>query len=204
MPFRSPPRRCPQPSGRGPGYRRSGVCSRRGVIAQWGLLTGQLVVTILVGHRENPQIRRPRPHEALAGHARVIDGDTLVIGGTKVRLDGIDAPESQQTCTRGKQPWPCGVAATSRLVELIGGQQVVCEGVGQDRYHRRLAFCSAGTRELNREMVRSGLAVASGRFGAEELDARRGARGVWSGAFEHPSAWRRRHERAAAPELRRG
>ena len=37
----------------------------------------------------------------LVGAARVLDGDTLVIGETHVRLEGIDAPESHQACQAG-------------------------------------------------------------------------------------------------------
>ena len=43
----------------------------------------------------------PAAHaETLIGDVRVVDGDTLAFEGlgVKVRLDGIDAPESKQTC----------------------------------------------------------------------------------------------------------
>ena len=34
----------------------------------------------------------------IAGYARVVDGDTLVIADIRVRLHGIDSPEQRQTC----------------------------------------------------------------------------------------------------------
>jgi endonuclease YncB( thermonuclease family) len=34
----------------------------------------------------------------LSGVPRIVDGDTLAIGATKVRLEGIDAPETDQVC----------------------------------------------------------------------------------------------------------
>jgi endonuclease YncB( thermonuclease family) len=34
----------------------------------------------------------------LTGRASVIDGDTIAIHGERIRLFGIDAPESRQTC----------------------------------------------------------------------------------------------------------
>jgi hypothetical protein len=34
----------------------------------------------------------------LAGQASIIDGDTLEVHGTRIRLWGIDAPESSQLC----------------------------------------------------------------------------------------------------------
>src|SRR3546814_567139 len=36
------------------------------------------------------------PAEAIAGQASVIDGDTIEIHETRIRLHGIDAPESDQ------------------------------------------------------------------------------------------------------------
>jgi endonuclease YncB( thermonuclease family) len=134
----------------------------------------------------------------------VIDGDTLYIAGIKVRLDGIDAFEAQQICGRGGQGWSCGQSAAHRLVDLIGGQQVTCTANGQDRYFRALGFCTAGGKELNREMVRSGLALASGAFQLEEWQARAGGRGAWSGHFEHPREWRRRHAIGGRSSLSRG
>jgi endonuclease YncB( thermonuclease family) len=55
------------------------------------------------------------PAPALAtmveGRARVVDGDTLEVGGRKVRLFGIDAPELDQTCDAEGQLWACGAEA---------------------------------------------------------------------------------------------
>ena len=34
----------------------------------------------------------------LSGLARVHDGDTLTIGDMRIRLEGIDAPETDQLC----------------------------------------------------------------------------------------------------------
>jgi endonuclease YncB( thermonuclease family) len=180
-----------------------GPVSGRAMLVQWVALAGLLVITILVATRDRsfePRHSHQDSQGALVGFARVIDGDTLYVAGIKVRLDGIDAVEAKQTCTRGGQRWSCGQSATRQLVGLIAGQQVTCTANGHDRYSRALAFCSAGARELNREMVRSGLALASGAFQSEEWEARLGGRGVWSGDFEHPREWRRRHERAAAPD----
>ena len=51
------------------------------------------------------------PNLALAdaiGPARIIDGDTLDIAGERIRLHGIDAPESRQSCVVGSEVWRCG------------------------------------------------------------------------------------------------
>ena len=56
----------------------------------------------------------------VSGPARVIDGDTLDIGTTRVRLFGIDAPESAQRCKDAKlAEWACGRSATRALESLI-------------------------------------------------------------------------------------
>ena len=55
------------------------------------------------------------------GPARIIDGDTIDIAGERIRLHGIDAPESRQTCIADGVIWPCGKSATDALAEFIGG-----------------------------------------------------------------------------------
>jgi endonuclease YncB( thermonuclease family) len=40
----------------------------------------------------------PAHADDLTGKPRIVDGDTIEIGGTKIRLHGIDAPEMKQTC----------------------------------------------------------------------------------------------------------
>jgi endonuclease YncB( thermonuclease family) len=69
----------------------------------------------------------------LAVGAIATDGDTLTLGATTVRFDGIDAPEIDQVCLdeRGDS-WACGVEARDQLVKLIGGRLVHCEDKGPD------------------------------------------------------------------------
>lgn len=131
----------------------------------------------------------------LAGRARIIDGDTLEIGGVRVRLAGIDAPELDQVCRGGRGEFPCGVLAAAWLSERTGEAVVVCTGDRQDRYGRRLAVCRAGDVDLNAGLVRAGWAIAFRRYSVayvpEEADARRAGAGMWSGAFVRPAEWRR-------------
>src|SRR5688572_29647850 len=69
----------------------------------------------------------------LAGLARVIDGDTLVIAGARVRLEGIDAPEMAQTCGKPDEgSWDCGKAAAAALERLLADQRISCADRGTD------------------------------------------------------------------------
>ena len=131
-------------------------------------------------------------HATITGFARVVDGDTIVIGGVRIRLEGIDAPETSQTCSkRTGEAWACGRQATGELVRMIGDRPVICEDRGLDKYRRVLAVCRAGDLELNAEMVRRGYAWAFVRYSqayvAVEAEARAAGAGIWSG--EATPAW---------------
>ena len=125
------------------------------------------------------------------GVPTVADGDTLVFNGSKVRLEGIDAPEFSQTCRNGAGDYPCGRQSRGFLVKLVSGKPVSCEGWQNDKYGRLLVQCRAGTTEINREMVLQGHAVAYGDFEGEEAQARLAKRGIWQGDFQRPSIYRK-------------
>jgi endonuclease YncB( thermonuclease family) len=135
--------------------------------------------------------------DAVSGRARVVDGDTLVIGRQHIRLDGIDAPENDQICLDATGArWTCGIAARDQLARRIGAASVSCAANGRDRYGRALADCSAGGENLNAWMVRQGWALAyvhySQRYAGDETGARQARRGLWAGAFIAPWNWRHR------------
>lgn len=144
----------------------------------------------------------------VSGRARLVDGDTIEVAGQSVRLHGIDAPETAQACTDGGgRRFACGAQATEALRRLIGGGDVSCAGDEQDRYGRLIAVCRAGGVELNREMVRLGMAVAYEQYSddylPEQLEAYKAARGLWAGEFDQPSEVRAERWKTAsssAPE----
>jgi len=131
----------------------------------------------------------------IIGPARIIDGDTLQIGQTKIRLLGIDTPESTQHCAhRDGNSYRCGEIAGNRLRELVGLEHTRCEGQTRDRYGRLLATCYSATTDLNAEMVRLGWAVAYRQYSTTyvslEDEARQAGRGLWQGHFQMPWDWR--------------
>lgn len=125
------------------------------------------------------------------GLAVASDGDSLRLDGRRIRIEGIDAPELDQTCRRGEETWDCGRQARERLRALISDGNVRCRFHGRDRYGRDLGICEAGGRDIGREMVLSGHAVSYGRYEAEEAKAESERRGLWSGEFTTPREWRR-------------
>jgi endonuclease YncB( thermonuclease family) len=130
----------------------------------------------------------------LAGRASVIDGDTIEIRGTRIRLNGIDAPEGTQTCEAGGRRYRCGQEAAFALADKLGARTVSCRSVGTDRYGRMIANCWLAEESINAWLVRSGWAVAFRRFSLEyvpdEEIARREKRGMWRGSFMMPWDWR--------------
>lgn len=131
----------------------------------------------------------------IVGRASVIDGDTLDIRGTRIRLESIDAPEGRQMCLAQGQKYRCGQQAANALSDKIGSRTVSCEPRGEDRYHRTLAVCRAGGVDLNGWLVAQGWALAYRRYSAryipQENSARASGLGVWQGEFVEPWDWRR-------------
>ena len=112
-----------------------------------------------------------------AGALEVVDGDTLVVDGQRVRLFGIDAPETGQYCaTKRHKPFDCGRVATRTLRLFLSGAKVHCKARGQAPDGTALAECFAGRNDLAAQMVLGGWALADPATGAayrrSELAAR--------------------------------
>ncbi|WP_244480704.1 thermonuclease family protein [Mesorhizobium sp. Root157] len=124
------------------------------------------------------------------GRAVIIDGDSIELGGQRIRLRGIDAPEYRQMCSRNGADYACGRAAREALARLTLGRTVTCSGWRNDRYGRLLGDCAAGGTDLNSAQVAAGWAVAYGDFEREEPSARAARAGIWAGTFDWPQDWR--------------
>ena len=154
-----------------------------------GLVATLVLVALAIG-----VVAVQREPERLDGRPRIIDGDTLEIEGRRLRLVGIDAPELTQTCEQGGQAYHCGETAREALRE-IARAGLACAITGRDKYRRELARCEASGRDVGSVLVQGGMAVAYGRYEAEERHARQRAAGLWAGRFDRPSAWRSEHLR---------
>ena len=93
---------------------------------------------------------------SFADSLRVVDGDTIVLNGEKIRFSGIDTPELKQTCMNGDEKVFCGKSAKMLLVKKIGNQTPECIKEGKDVYKRTLAECFINGESLSAFLVRSG------------------------------------------------
>ncbi len=118
---------------------------------------------------------------------RIVDADTVDIDGTRYRLHGIDAPESNQTCRAWGHTWACGEAATQALVSHAG--HLSCSGDSADRYGRVVGVCSSGGQDINAWLVLRGWALAeySTDYRDQEARARAARRGIHKGEFVRPA-----------------
>lgn len=145
--------------------------------------------------------------DPLEGQTSVVDGDTIEIHGQRIRLAGIDAPESDQLCRDADSAlYRCGQKAANDLAAFIDGRPVQCIEVDRDRYGRAVAVCTVGGVDLADWLVRSGLALdwprySRGGYVAAQAEAQRASKGMWAGSFAKPwdyRACRRRGGRANA------
>ena len=130
-----------------------------------------------------------------ADNLKIVDGDTIVLNGEKIRFSGIDTPELKQTCMNGDQKVFCGMFAKMLLIKKIGNEMPECIKEGKDAYKRTLAECFINGESLSAFLVKSGYAFAyrkySKKFIKEEEFARENKLGMWSMKFEYPWDYRK-------------
>ena len=132
---------------------------------------------------------------SFADNLKIVDGDTIVLNGEKIRFSGIDTPELKQTCMKGDQKVFCGKLAKMLLVKKIGNKTPECIREGRDVYKRTLAECFINGESLSAFLVRSGYAFAylkySDKFIKDEAFAKKNKLGMWSMKFEYPWDFRK-------------
>jgi endonuclease YncB( thermonuclease family) len=133
---------------------------------------------------------------ALQGPLRVVDGDTFDVGGTRIRLHGVDAPENAQTCLdEAGRPWACGDWVTEEARALWDGRAAACELIETDRYGRAVSRCEVSGEDLGAALVSRGMALAYVAYSKDyvpQQEAAENARaGLWRGTFQAPWDWRK-------------
>lgn len=130
------------------------------------------------------------------GDIHVVDGDTLHVDDVTVRIHGIDAPETDQTCNDAQgRNWPCGVFVTEEIRRRFEGETATCYLIELDRYGRTVAKCFVGGRDVGEQIVEDGLAHAYRQYSMDYDRAEKSAQvlklGVWAGTMQSPAAFRR-------------
>ncbi|WP_294609358.1 thermonuclease family protein [uncultured Roseovarius sp.] len=139
---------------------------------------------------------QPAGAQTFSGRVVVIDGDTLDVGQTRVRLHGIDAPELGQTCTnRNGVSWDCGTWVADQVRRRFEGHRARCQAVEKDKYGRTVARCEVADQDIGRALVRDGLALAyrqySMAYDLDEKGAAVSARGLHGHVMARPAEYRR-------------
>ncbi len=131
----------------------------------------------------------------LSGTLRVIDGDTIDLAGTRVRLHAIDAPEMDQDCVMADgKVFACGQWAIAQVRDRFDGKQANCVPRDVDRYGRVVAKCSVNGADMGDVIVSEGWAFAFRRYGLDydltEKAAYVAARGLHGVSVQSPAAFR--------------
>ncbi|MET3593264.1 endonuclease YncB(thermonuclease family) [Mesorhizobium shonense] len=162
------------------------------------LVRGRFLLALLICAFAVPAKAQP-----LVGVASVIDGDTIEIHGSRIRLNGIDAPESDQLCIDGAgREYRCGQKAALALDDFLKARRPVsCIEVDRDtRWGRMVAVCTAGGVDIGEWMVRQGYALdwpkySYGAYAQMQSKARTARSGLWAGSFTAPWDWRKQNQR---------
>lgn len=132
----------------------------------------------------------PADSREVSGAATAFSGDELVVGGSRIRLEGVAAPRMMQHCYDGAgATYPCGREAQAALAGLVEGRTVHCALSGE-----RSGACRIASRDIGAELLDRGIAVPSRRASSRQykrIGARAAAarRGIWRGRFIHPEEW---------------
>jgi endonuclease YncB( thermonuclease family) len=174
-------------------YYRSAIFPATATIVSFAL-----VLYLLSSPRPKALTLKQFALETVAGRVSVIDGDTIEIHGTRIRLFGIDAPEGGQYCMVEGIPTHCGQRAALALSDKINSRPVTCKSKDRDSYGRVVAICRVAGEDLNAWMVAQGWALAYRHYSIDyvpqEQQAAAAKRGIWQGEFISPWKWRQHHD----------
>ena len=151
-----------------------------------GALLGAFVMMLVLPSDLFGRVPSPSGNvRADAAQVAVIDGDTLRLQETIIRLQGVAAPPRGFACKRADGiAFDCGAAAVAALADLVRGRTILCHIAGRDTSGFPQGMCEAGETDINRRLVADGWAKARAdmpAFSLEETRARSDQKGLWRG-----------------------
>tara|TARA_B100001996_G_C18364042_1_gene478969 strand:- start:141 stop:641 length:501 start_codon:yes stop_codon:yes gene_type:complete len=130
----------------------------------------------------------------IKGKAKVVNSDYIKIDKQTIILFGVEAMERPQKCYINGKEWPCWETGVRKLEEIVDLGETVCFVKGEAKMNRVFAICESQNIELNKELVRSGLALArikqTDLYIEDEKYAKENNLGIWRGKFVEPWKWR--------------
>ena len=159
----------------------------------------QKVLKVLCYEKDIPDLESATKTIAstIFNSVKITDGDSIKIGNNRIRLQGIDAPELKQKCTKENQEYSCGIDSKNFLRDLVKESVVKCKYKEVDRYNRILGMCFVNDININEQMVENGWAMAYRKYNKifveNENNAKKNFRGIWAGEFEKPWDWRKKY-----------
>ena len=130
----------------------------------------------------------------IKGKAKVVNSDYIKIDKQTIILFGVEAMERPQKCYINNELWPCWESGVRKLEEIVDLGETVCFVKGKAKMNRVFAICETQNIELNKELIRSGLALArikqSDLYIDDERYAKENNLGIWRGKFVEPWKWR--------------
>ena len=205
---------------------RRGRSLGRGFVARTALLAAATffvvfgVATKFSGNTPEPILNRvtspqsvsaPTQVATVIGRAVVVDGDTIEIAGERIRINGIDAPETAQLCQDpyGKA-YRCGSESARALDKLLAASRPTeCHFFERDQYGRFVGDCyRADGQNVAKLLVSGGHALdwpkhSNGAYADVQLNAQVQKLGVWRGKFMEPWEWRAEQRRMTIDETQR-
>ncbi len=133
---------------------------------------------------------------SVQGTPKIIDGDTIKIGETTIRIYGIDAPEFGQECVdRYGKSYRCGQHAKAALTNLIKHRKLKCDVRAEDDYFRKISVCYADGKDIGEWMIENGQAWAFVKYSSDYIDQEEKARiqkaGIWQANNTPPWKYRK-------------
>ena len=132
--------------------------------------------------------------KVIRGRCWVIDADDISVNGELIRMAGIDAPESDQIAMRWDgATYPHGEIVKRMLCKKIGGKYVEVRIEGTDKYDRKIGTVFLDGEDINKRMVRKGLAIAAygNQYKQDESIAKKLRKGMWGDKIAYdPRHWK--------------